>query len=590
VQKLKLFHSSYFRKVFFLITLVIVLGQGAVFYLISKQLNATLFDREVQNLKDRLVLFESQALRVLKEDGPEEPTSIFPDKSLLSDIRYSIIAKRGEMIADSHVLIETLATGFALPEVQQALKNDFGYDQRFSEIFQDDIISVARVVRSHGEIVGAIKADLPLTIIKKTVLDVQKKIGLTSLGSLLFLTIVIYFLSKSFTEPLEALSIACDELARGNYYEKVPVTSSDEFGRLAMTLNRLGDDLIVRVTQAQDEKVKLKAMLQGLKEGIVAIDSQSRILFTNQAAYQLLDTDETDCRGKTLTEASGFRVLVDIAIEVLSKKIPTHIEIKEKERYLFINATPFEGEDGLGAMLVLQDRTELRRLEALRRDFVANVSHELKTPLTSIRGYVETLLEYGVSDETLLKRFLGKIDHNAQRLFNLVGDILSLAKVESLSGKMQTDPCDWLFIVNQIVARHESGILRKKLNFHLSSPAIHPVVQGEMEAMGQVFENLLSNAIRYTPDGGQIDVKFHFSPNEIILEVCDTGLGIPSQEQERIFERFYRVDKARSREIGGTGLGLSIVKHLVNEMGGRIWLESFPGLGSRFYVGLRRTF
>jgi two-component system phosphate regulon sensor histidine kinase PhoR len=231
--------------------------------------------------------------------------------------------------------------------------------------------------------------------------------------------------------------------------------------------------------------------------------------------------------------------------------------------------------------------SELHRLEVVRRDFVANVSHEIKTPLTSVKGYVETLLAGAINDPDNRVRFLEKIERNATRLTNLVQDLLSLAKIEAGEDSLKPVPCEWNPVINSVVARYEDTISGKNLRIKVNAPPQPLVVLGDKEAMTQVLDNLLTNAVKYTPEGGRISVTLSSKGPWAKLEVEDTGIGIPAEHLGRIFERFYRVDKARSRELGGTGLGLSIVKHLVSAMSGDVGVESAVGVGSKFTVKLK---
>jgi two-component system phosphate regulon sensor histidine kinase PhoR len=247
-------------------------------------------------------------------------------------------------------------------------------------------------------------------------------------------------------------------------------------------------------------------------------------------------------------------------------------------------ATPFETDEEGGVVVGLYDITSLRRLEQIRTDFVANVSHELKTPLTSIKGYVETLLSGAIHDEENNMRFLGKIEDQVNRLTSLVSDLLSLAQVEASGEAIPLTPIDWVPLIRETSQRHEPAIAAKRLEFSLELPG-HPVrVQGDDEALIQILDNLLDNAIKYTPEGGSVSLRLSQEEFRASLEVEDSGIGIPRGDFERIFERFYRVDKARSRELGGTGLGLSIVKHLVRGLRGEIRVESRVASGSLFTV------
>ncbi len=590
MQRLGIFRSPYFRNLFLTISFVMVVSHSVILFFISKNLGTIFYEQEVQNLKDKIVLVEPRATLVLEEKNALKVDEVFPKISELSNVRFTVIARRGEMIADSHLLTETIANGFNLPEVIDAQTNEFGVVNRFSEGFQEEILSVAKIIRKNGEVWGAIKADFPITVLKDQLASIKDKISLIFIISFLSVSILIFFLARNVTEPVKKMAEICEAMTKGNYQAKVNVTTKNELGMLSQMLNHLGEDLSKRVRDASEEKAKLKAMLQALKEGIIAIDSESRILFTNQASYQLFIKDLSDCRGMKLIDIGGFSFLNAIAIDVLSKKIPIHCEVVEIEKNIHVSATPFMTEYASGAVIVLQDRTDIRRLESMRRDFIANVSHELKTPLTAICGYVETLQTYGCADQESTSKFIGHIATNAERLKSLVQDILTLAKIESLEGKMETHPCDWGFVIKSVLDRHEANLAQKKLKLLFNPPSPAAIVEADMEALEQVFENLLTNAIRYTPVGGSIDIRFKHGLADVTLEVSDTGLGIPSSDQERIFERFYRVDRARSRDEGGTGLGLSIVKHLVSEMGGKIALDSYPGRGSRFFVSLRKTF
>jgi two-component system phosphate regulon sensor histidine kinase PhoR len=247
-------------------------------------------------------------------------------------------------------------------------------------------------------------------------------------------------------------------------------------------------------------------------------------------------------------------------------------------------ATPFDTDYQHGVVVVLYDITNLRRLERIRTDFVANVSHELKTPLTSISGFVETLLAGAIHDEENNIRFLGKIEDQVGRLISLVGDLLSLARIESADDALPVLALDWKPIINSSVRRHTPAMEDKKIECVLDLPDESVVVVGDEEAMTQILDNLLDNAIKYTPSGGSITLRLRREGTKAALAVEDSGIGIPRKDFERIFERFYRVDKARSRELGGTGLGLSIVKHLVRTLHGDIEVESEVGRGSRFTV------
>lgn len=401
--------------------------------------------------------------------------------------------------------------------------------------------------------------------------------------------IVGLWLARGVRRSLEEITNVAQALTCGDFNARVKQLRDDEFGLLGLTLNLLGEELTDRMATLSHERAQLQAMLAGMVEGIVAVGDDDRILFSNRAADKLLKMDIAAVRGRQIGHVAGLGFLLPVVIEARKseERVKKELNVGELEamRVLETKAARFKGDQDGGVVIVLHDVTDLRRLERVRRDFVANVSHELKTPLTSIKGYVETL-QYGAKeDPDVLDRFLSKIDNNVGRLVALVQDILSLATVEGHDGKLQSERIEWNPLVRQVLTHHEHEVHRKKINLMIdAATSIH--VYGDREAMTQVVDNLVSNAIKYTPEGGAVRLTLKRESEGARFEVRDTGVGIPREHLPRIFERFYRVDKARSRELGGTGLGLSIVKHLVSAMNGRVVVESEPGKGSAFTVTL----
>jgi len=333
------------------------------------------------------------------------------------------------------------------------------------------------------------------------------------------------------------------------------------------------------------EQAQLRSMVAGIPVGLVAVDGVDRVLFANNAACQMLGQDTLLIIGEKLANLVKGSALPDLARDARRDDASNmETEFSVREMVISAHAVRFEGGGPSSVVVVLEDVTSLKRLERIRRDFVANVSHEIKTPLTSIKGYVETLITGALHDEQNNMRFLRKIDDHVGRLTNLVQDLLSLARIEAQEGSLRLAETDWRPIVEGAVRRHEPELQSRGLTFAME---LEPdcVVMGDSESMTQVLDNLLDNAIKYTPAGG-VRVRLFRAGSQVSLQVEDSGLGIPPEDRERIFERFYRVDKARSREMGGTGLGLSIVKHLAQAMHGEVRLVSEVGKGSQFTVTL----
>jgi two-component system, OmpR family, phosphate regulon sensor histidine kinase PhoR len=438
------------------------------------------------------------------------------------------------------------------------------------------LVTVAAVFASRSPVMGGADA-----------LELLSSLCVATVAGLTVALGVGFLVARGVQKSLSEITRIAQSLTDGNFSARVKKISDDEFGLLGLTLNLLGEGISDRMATLSQERTQLAALFGEMVEGIVAIGDDDRILFANRAADRLMRTAVSLSLGKQISDVPGLGVLMPVVIQCRTEKKRKHTELTlgdgEILSSLDTHASPFKGEQTAGVVVVLNDITELRRLERVRRDFVANVSHELKTPLTSIKGYVETLQSGAKSDPAVLNRFLERIDVNASRLVELVQDILSLAKIENQDGKLGRTAVDLTAIAKQSMIHHEHALMRKNIRLSIDL-AENVIVQGDREALRQVLDNLLTNAIKYTADGGEVRLSLAREGQNAILKLKDNGVGIPLEHQARVFERFYRVDKHRSREDGGTGLGLSIVKHLVHSMNGKVALASEPGCGSTFTV------
>jgi two-component system phosphate regulon sensor histidine kinase PhoR len=374
---------------------------------------------------------------------------------------------------------------------------------------------------------------------------------------------------------------------------RVFLADGDLLEPLGSTFNQVSERLATRIAHLEEDRQQLRAVLSGMVEGVVALDSDQRILFANDRAAHLLEFTGPPPVGRPLWEVVRQRSLIDVIRRALDSPEPQREEINwsgSTARSLTVHAARLPGapphHTRRGAVLVLHDTTELRRLERLRQEFVANVSHELKTPLSAIKALVETLEDGAADDPRARSNFLGRISRQADRLNLLILDLLSLARIESGSElyDFQAIPVDALVEACVEQARPRAEARQQVLEVR---PPAQPVnVWADEEAVGQILSNLLDNAVKYTPEQGRVRLSWSVQADQVCIEVADTGIGIPEADLPRIFERFYRVDKARSREMGGTGLGLSIVKHLTQAMHGSVRATSRVGCGSMFHVCL----
>ena len=408
--------------------------------------------------------------------------------------------------------------------------------------------------------------------------------------------VVAFFVTRRlmpFSYPLESLARAANSLAEGNYDERVSYSAANELGALVKAFNSMADKLNERIEILSREENKVRTILAGMVEGVVAVDREARILHMNKAACEILNVSADDPEGLHIYDVTEVQEVGELLRQTLRDGVDRVEELKilkaDQEQVLEAHASPLRGRDGelAGGLVVLDDLTQLQRLERVRTDFVANVSHELKTPVTAISGLVETLIESEEMDQETRSRFLGKIQNQSLRLSTLVTDLLALSRVEARDEQqLELRRMDLRLTAMDSVRRAMVAAEEKGIQLHSQLPEEAVNVNGDDEALRQVIDNLLDNAIKYTQGGGGVSLSIEVEDDRALLLVKDSGIGIDSEHQERIFERFYRVDKARSREVGGTGLGLSIVKHFTASMGGVVGVESEPGVGTVFRVEL----
>ncbi len=407
-----------------------------------------------------------------------------------------------------------------------------------------------------------------------------------------------YWLASRLLLPLRELRAGAECIAAGVYGYKIYAAGHDELGQLAQMFNAMSERLASQFAQLTADRQQMHAVLSSMIEGVVAVDPEQRILFANERAAQLLEFEFNGAVGRKLWQIVRQRALHDFLRDALISAEHSSQELKwigPKAKNLTVHVTRLQGALGPSAVLVIHDTTELRRLERLRQDFVANVSHELKTPLAVIQANTETLLDGAVDDVEHRNRFLTTIGEQAHRLHILILDLLSLARIEAGTEAFAFQAVPLGPVIASCLERHRARTVEKNQVLETSPPApstgneAEIVAWADEEAVDQILENLVDNAVKYTPAGGHIRVTWGYENGAVCMDVSDTGIGIPEADLPRVFERFYRVDKARSRELGGTGLGLAIVKHLIEAMHGSVQARSRLGQGTTFRVRLPRA-
>ena len=402
------------------------------------------------------------------------------------------------------------------------------------------------------------------------------------------ITFVLGLLLRFRTErPIAELTRVADELAAGKLDARTRADRDDELGRAGQAIDRMAEELRARIARLRAEEARLAAMLEGMVEAVFVTDATGRIVRTNRAFEALVSGP---AGGRTVVEAirsAELHEAVMRAREGSPEAVDLDVKLGAEVRTLSAQISPLPEKGGVVA--VLHDVTDLKQADRVRRDFVANASHELRTPLTAIRGYAETLLDGALGDPATSERFVTTILRHTIRLQRLVDDLLALSRAESLELSMELGPVDVCEVAREAVSATEAQAQSKGIEVRIEIPDDLPPALASPWALDHVLVNLVDNAVKYTPEGGSVVVRSAADDHAVTVDVSDTGPGIPASSRERVFERFYRVDKGRSRDRGGTGLGLAIVKHLVSRMDGEITLDTAPGRGTTFRVRIPRV-
>jgi len=582
-------HSPFFWRLAAAFGAVVVLTGVLVGWLVELRLERSLLaDLERKLATDCRILAPRATDDLLAGEG-ERLAREFAGMGA-AGVRLTLIAADGHVWADTHEEPARMDDHSSRPEVLQARATGQGSARRRSHTIGEEMLFVAMRLDGPLGVLGFVRASLPIDEVEQALGAARRSVLTGTIAGVLVALALGLVLARRLTRPIAVLTGVAAELTAGNYQSRVRIDRQDELGELGSALNLLGAEITRRIAALSQEDAQLKAMLASMIEGVVAIDDGDRIAFINQAARELVDAGSDEARGRSLWELVPVRELEGLIAR--ARDSGGHVEDEldlfrgTRERILQVHASPFQGGGAGGVVLVLHDISELRRLERVRRDFVANVSHELKTPLTSIQGFVETLLSGAIHDQDNNVRFLQRIEVNVRRLTSLVSDLLSLAKIESGQLVVERGPVDWRDVLEGVLRLRESALTKKGLTLEIVGRERAVLVRGDREAMTQVLDNLLDNAIQYSNAPGRIVVRFWSEKKRGFVSVTDPGIGIPPADLDRIFERFYRVDKARSRAVGGTGLGLSIVKNLVLRMEGEVKVESVEGKGSTFTVEL----
>jgi len=574
---------------FLLIIFISVIG---VAWYGSQSLHKFYLNQVAEDLNSRAHLIEKQISTNLANQNFKEIDNFCKQIVTAGSTRITVIMANGEVIADSDEIPGRMKNHADRPEFQDALKQGRGNSLRFSETLGKRMMYLAIPIKQDDKVLAVVRTSVPVTAIDEALKNIYKKLFWAGVIIAVCAAAISLVISKKISRPVEQMTEVAKHFASGQLDLRLPIPNAAELADLAKALNEMARQLNARIDTITEERSQIQAILSSMIEGVLAVDSAGCIVSINKAAGDLLGIDATSSHGRSVEEVVRDTELQQYIKNTLDNKQPTETDcfvLNDSGRSLQLYGSSLTDNKGnrSGAVLVLHDITRTRQLEEVRRDFIANVSHELKTPVTSIKGFVETLLEGAVNDPEQAQRFLKIIAKHSDRLNAIIEDLLSLSRLEEDSEKRRLS-----FEKTSIRSTLVSAIELSNVKADQKHIAVELLCDKEITAkinsalIEQAVLNLIDNAIKYSQDNSKIQVSAQKMENEVLINVSDQGCGIEKEHLGRIFERFYVVDKGRSRKLGGTGLGLSIVKHITQVHDGYVEAESTIGIGSTFIIHL----
>ncbi|MGQ9572770.1 MAG: ATP-binding protein [Dehalococcoidia bacterium] len=539
-----------------------------------------------QNIEDDLA---SQAqmvgnlVRPLIDEGAATATFDQLAKQLAAqtDARITIIAPDGTVVGDSEADPATMDNHLNRPEVQEAIRLGQGESDRRSATLGTEFTYVAIRVTVGDDLAGIVRMARPTAAVDSSLSDITRSILIAVAVTAAAAAVLSLAIGSTIMRPLRQLAQAAHSMASGNFGERVRPRPSGEVGELADAFNQMAESLEELIAGASQDRTRLTAALNSSMDAVLAVDGEGCIRFANSAAERLFMRSQQELVGNPFVWVMPHEeVLEALRASRQDGRRETRFVKRPSRQYLQVITTPIVGGGEWAALVVFHDLTDVRRMEQVRRDFIANVSHELRTPLASIKSVIETLQEGALEEEAAALDFLSRADAEVDRLVQLVEELLELSRIESGEIPLARKPVEMAAVVANAVERFQPQAEKQGLSLALDVASSLPPVVGDAERLERVVVNLLHNAIKFTPAGGSVRVWAGFGDDAVTVKVIDTGVGIAPEELPRIFERFYKGDRARGS--GGTGLGLAVVKHIVEAHGGTISVESEPGRGSTF--------
>ena len=549
-------------------------------------------DRSLTDLETRGKMAGEQIKHYFSPLNVEAVNNWCKDIGTLVTTRFTVILPDGEVIGDTQAVAEKMDSHSYRPEIIEALKGNTGSSIRNSSTIGKRMMYVAVPLKNEDGVDAVIRMSIPLTAVDDEIRSIRIQLVIGGFIIAILASALCYYVSRRISRPIEEIRKGAERYAGGDLDHRLMAPATLEFASLSVALNKMAGKLKDRIDTVINQRNEFVAVLSSMTEGVIAVDMDERILSINQTGVDMLGSSWDRLRGRRLHEVFRNRDLQVIIEKALHKDGPIKddVEIFQDDKQVWtVHASPLRNasENRIGVLLVMDNVTKLKRLETVRRDFVANVSHEIKTPLTAIKGFVETLRNGAIENPDEADRFLTIIEKHVNRLSAIVEDLLKLARIEQQDElkKIKRTLATIMEPIRSSIQLCRTNADAKNIGISLSGDE-SITAKIDTSLMEQALVNLIDNAIKFSPENSDIQVTVDCDDEDIIISVQDEGIGIPKKNQERLFERFYRIDQARSRKAGGTGLGLAIVKHIAQVHEGRVTVSSTLGVGSTFTIHL----
>ena len=545
------------------------------------------------DLLNQARIMQSSTIRLLQQNQLAAIDRLCKETGAISSTRITVILTDGRVVGDSEKIPDDMDYHGNRPEILKALKTGTGSSERYSATLDHQMMYVAlRLSDQEGRHLGILRTAIPVTAIDEALHAIEIKTAVGGFVIAILAAIISLYVSRRISRPVEEMKLGAELFARGDLTHRLPAPPSTELAGLAEAMNAMALQLEDRIQTVVSQRNEYEAVLSSMVEGVIAVDQSETILSVNQAALDMLKIRSSEAKGRTIQEILRNRQFLEFVVDSLAGREMEEkdVEIQGPEkRIINIRSMSLRNAvmQNMGSLVVLNDVTKIRNLENIRKDFVANVSHEIKTPLTAIKGFVETLQQSLDNDKADNLKFLGIIDKHVNRLNAIVEDLLALARIEQIDEKatVALEKRNLKGLVENAISVVQHRADMKKIAFEVRIDE-DPHIKVDATLFEQALVNLLDNAVAYSPENEKVIVTVGKEEDALVISIVDQGIGISQQHLPRLFERFYRVDKARSRKHGGTGLGLAIVKHIVQAHGGNVTVESQPAKGSTFSIHL----